>query len=136
RQGDDGITVTHALRAFLAGPRRYLVLGGNNGEMRGEGITTTAGIANIDNGRIEVNGFRSTGDLFLLDPHNAPVPSDLQNLYGWMNIGKEWRTVDTSPNFPSIAPIYASMSEQSPLGAVDGVIFVDIVTLQRLVGVI
>ena len=136
RQVDDGVTVTRALRAFLAGPRRYLVLGGNNGEMRGEGITTTAGIAAISNGRIEVNGFRSTGELFLEDPHSAPVPPDLQNLYGWMNIAKEWRTVDTSPNFPSIAPIYASMSEQSPLGAVDGVIFVDIVTLQRLVSVI
>ena len=135
-QLDDGITITRTLRSFLVGPRRYLVLGGNNGEMRGAGITTTAGLATVTNGRIDVNGFRPTGDLFLLDPHSAPVPADLQNLYGWMAINKEWRTVDTSPNFPSIAPIYASMSEQSPLGPVDGVIFVDVVTLQDLVGVI
>ncbi|MEY2421566.1 MAG: hypothetical protein QOI95_1633 [Acidimicrobiaceae bacterium] len=136
RQLDDGISLTRTLRSFLVGPRRYLVLAGNNSEMRGGGITTTAGLAKINNGTIDVSGFLSTGPLFLLDPHSAPVPPDLQQLYGWMNIGKEWRTVDTSPNFPSIAPIYASMSEQSPLGAVDGVIFVDIVTLQRLLGVI
>jgi hypothetical protein len=135
-QLDDGITITRTLRSFLVGPRRYLVLGGNNAEMRGAGITTTAGLATISQGRVDVNGFRGTGELYLLDPHSAPVPPDLQQLYGWMNIGKEWRTVDTSPNFPSIAPIYASMSAQSALGAVDGVIFVDVVTLQDLVSVI
>jgi len=135
-QLDDGVTLTRTLRSFLVGPRRYLVLGGNNAEMRGAAITSTAGVATVSDGRIDVGGFRATGDLFLLDPRAAPVPPDLMGLYGWMNIAKEWRTVDTSPNFPSIAPIYASMSSQSPLGAVDGVIFVDVVTLQGLVSVI
>ncbi|MEY2449140.1 MAG: hypothetical protein QOH79_2616 [Acidimicrobiaceae bacterium] len=136
RQLDDGIALTRTLRSFLVGPRRYLVLGGNNAEMRGAGITTTAGLAMVQDGRIEVNGFRPSGDLRLIEPLVAPVPADLMNLYGWMNIGREWRTVDTSPNFPSIAPIYADLSAQSPLGAVDGVIFVDVVTLQRLISVI
>jgi hypothetical protein len=135
-QLDDGVTLTRTLRAFLVGPRRYLVLGANNGEMRGAGITTTAGIAQVADGSIDVSGFRPTGELFLLDPFSAPVPPDLEQLYGWMSINKEWRAVDSSPNFPAIGPIYASMSAQSPLGPVDGVILVDIVTLQRLVGVI
>jgi hypothetical protein len=135
-QLDDGITLTRTLRSFLVGPRRYLVLGANNGEMRGAGITTTAGIAQVTDGSIDVSGFRPTGELFLLDPFSAPVPPDLEQLYGWMSISKEWRAVDSSPNFPAIGPIYASMSAQSPLGPVDGVILVDIVTLQRLVAVI
>ncbi|MDQ1680322.1 MAG: hypothetical protein QOI42_1181, partial [Frankiaceae bacterium] len=37
RQVDDGITLTRTLHGFLAGPRRYVVLGGNNAEMRGAG---------------------------------------------------------------------------------------------------
>jgi hypothetical protein len=136
RQVDDGITLTRTLRGFLAGPRRYVVLGGNNAEMRGAGITTTAGLAMVHDGAIDVNGFQSSAALYLQDPLTAPIPPDLDRLYGWMNIGKEWRTVDTSPNFPAIAKIYASMSEQSPLGPVDGAIFVDVVTLQSLVQVI
>jgi hypothetical protein len=136
RQVDDGITLTRTLHGFLAGPRRYLVLGGNNAEMRGSGITTSAGVAVVQDGKIEVNNFRASAPLYLLDPLTAPVPADLGQLYGWMNIGKEWRTVNTSPNFPSIGPIFASMSEQSPLGPVDGTIFVDVVTLQSMVNVI
>jgi hypothetical protein len=136
RQVDDGITLTRTLRGFLSGPRRYVVLGGNNAEMRGAGITGTAGLALVHDGTIDVNGFQSTFDLYLQDPLTAPVPDDLSRLYGWMNIGKEWRTVDTSPNFPAIGEIYASMSKLSPLGPVDGAIFVDVVTLQSLVQVI
>jgi hypothetical protein len=38
----DGMSLTAELRAFLTGPRTYLVLGGNNAKMRSGGMTTMA----------------------------------------------------------------------------------------------
>jgi Protein of unknown function (DUF4012) len=66
----------------------------------------------------------------------VPVPDDINRLYGWMAPGQEWRTTDTSPNWPAVAQIYARMSANSPFGKVDGVLFVDVVTLRSVLSVL
>jgi hypothetical protein len=135
-QIDDGLTVTATLRTMLAGPRTFLVLAGNNAEMRSGGITTAAGLIHFDAGDLTTGQFISSFDLFLPDSKRVPVPDDINRLYGWMQPGQEWRTTDTSPNWPEVAKIYAQMSANSPFGKVDGVLFVDVVTLRSVLSVV
>ena len=132
----DGVQVTGTLRAMLAGPRTYLILAGNNAEMRSGGITTAAGLIHFDGGDLQTGAFISSFDLFLPDAKRVPVPPEINKLYGWMAPGQEWRTTDTSPNWPEVARIYSQMSAQSPFGPVDGVVFVDVVTLRSVLEVI
>ncbi len=135
-QLNDGITLTATLRTMLAGPRTYLVLAGNNAEMRSGGITTAAGLIHFEGGDLSTGEFISSFDLFLPDSKKVPVPDDINRLYGWMQPGQEWRTTDTSPNWPVVAKIYSQMSANSAFGKVDGVLFVDVVTLRAVLRVV
>jgi hypothetical protein len=135
-QLNDGLTLTATLRTMLAGPRTYLVLAGNNAEMRSGGITTAAGLIHFDGGDLSTGEFISSFDLFLPDSKRVPVPDDISHLYGWMQPGQEWRTTDTSPNWPEVAKIYSQMSANSAFGKVDGVLFVDVVTLRSVLRVV
>lgn len=135
-QLDDGITLTGTLRTMLAGPKTYLVLAGNNAEMRSGGITTAAGLIHFQGGDLTTSPFISSFDLFLPDNKAVPLPPDINQLYGWMFPGQEWRTTDTSPNWPEVAKLYSQMSANSPFGPVDGVLFVDVVTLRSVLSVI
>lgn len=135
-QLSDGMTLTATLRTMLAGPRTYLVLAGNNAEMRSGGITTAAGLIHFEGGDLTTGPFVSSFDLFLPDDKKVAVPPDINHLYGWMSPGQEWRTTDTSPNWPAVAQVYAKMSANSPFGKVDGVLFVDVVTLRSVLSVV
>ncbi|MDQ1419901.1 MAG: hypothetical protein QOJ52_1863 [Acidimicrobiaceae bacterium] len=135
-QLDDGITITATLRSMLAGPRTYLVLAGNNAEMRSGGITTAAGLIHFEGGDLTTGNFISSFDLFLPESKSVPVPDEIKHLYGWMQPGQEWRTTDTSPNWPAVAKIYSQMSANSPFGKVDGVLFVDVVALRSVLSVV
>jgi hypothetical protein len=132
----DGLQLTGTLRSMLAGPRTYLILAGNNAEMRSGGITTAAGLVHFEGGDLATGKFITSYDLFLPDQKKVAVPAELQNLYGWMAVGQEWRTTDTSPNWPAVASVYAKMSANSVLGHVDGVLFVDVVTLRAVLDVV
>jgi hypothetical protein len=135
-QLDNGLTMTATLRSMLAGPRTYLILAGNNAEMRSGGITTAAGLIHFEGGDMNTGQFISSFDLFLPDSKRVPVPPEINHLYGWMSPGQEWRTTDTSPNWPAVAKVYSQMSANSPFGKVDGVLFVDVLTLRSVLGVI
>ncbi|MDP9074156.1 MAG: DUF4012 domain-containing protein [Actinomycetota bacterium] len=132
----DGLQLTGTLRTMLAGPRTYLILAGNNAEMRSGGITTAAGLVRFAGGDMTTGKFITSYDLFLPDQKKVPVPADLEKLYGWMAVGQEWRTTTTSPNWPAVASVYAKMSANSALGPVDGVLFVDVVTLRAVLDVV
>ncbi len=130
----DGLQLTGTLRSMLAGPRTYLVLAGNNAEMRSSGITTAAGLVKFNGGDLVTGKFIPTFELYL--PKGVAVPPDLALLYGAQGLGQEWRETNTSPNWPAVAGIYAQMSAKSVLGHVDGVLFVDVVTLRSLLQVV
>ncbi len=136
KQLGDGRSLATTLRTMLAGPRTYLVLAGNNAEMRSGGITTAAGLIHFEGGDLTTGPFVSSFDLFLPDAKRVAVPPEIDHLYGWMSPGQEWRTTDTSPNWPAVAEVYSRMSANSPFGKVDGVLFVDVVTLKSVLSVI
>ena len=129
----DGVAAVQGLRSFLRGPSTYAVLAANNAEMRAGGMILQVGLLHSEQGRLSAGGFRSTGDLTL--KRRVEVPPQIRALYGWLHPGTEWRNVGSSPNFPTVAPVYAAMAERSGLGAVDGVMQVDVVGVRALLEV-
>jgi len=131
---DAGAVAARGLRSFLGGPTTYMVLAGNNAEMRAGGMVLQAGILRASDGRLSTGEFRTTADLTL--KHPAQVPPELAKLYGWLEPGSEWRNVGSSPDFPAVGPLYAAMAERSTLGPADGAIQLDVPGLRSLLSVI
>ena len=129
-----GTVTTKGLRTFLAGPSTYVVLAANNAEMRSGGMVLQVGVLKASGGRVQAGGFRSTGEVVLPDP--VPLPPELESLYGWLDPDTEWRNLGTSPNFPAIGPVYASMAQKSGLSRVDGVLQIDVLGVRALLEVI
>jgi len=129
-----GTVTTKGLRTFLAGPSTYVVLAANNAEMRSGGMVLQVGALKASGGRVQAGGFRSTGEVVLPDP--VPLPPELESLYGWLDPDTEWRNLGTSPNFPAIGPVYASMAQKSGLSRVDGVLQIDVLGVRALLEVI
>lgn len=128
-----------ALRRFLAGPTRMLVLAANNAEMRGgAGMPLSAGVLTIRDGDLDAGDFTPTSDLFLPHPSGVAgaIPDVLRKTYPRWNLGGDFRETAVTPNFPEVAPVYADMARQTALGPVDGVLEVDAVTLRALLEVI
>lgn len=125
-----------ALEDFLVGPRRYLVLGGNNAEMRAVGIPTTSGIAQIADGAIDVGEFSGATDGIELPEPGVPVPLEFEAVYGWLNGDRGYRTTLATANWPVAARIAADITAQNEYGPVDGIIYVDTITLAVLLDVI
>lgn len=126
-EAEESVAAAHRL---LVGPGRYLVLAGNNAEMRATPMPLAAGIVEMANGDIEASDFVQTSELALPNELRVMPPADLAELYGELwGLGREWRTTTTTPRFPVAASMLAEMSARSPLGPVDGVFLVDAVTL-------
>jgi hypothetical protein len=123
------------LRTFFAGPRRYLVLGGNNAEMRSTGIATTSGVATIDNGTVKVGDFLDAGKTGINKP-GVPLPDGWNWLFGYLDPDIAYSNLVASPNFPLTGETAAAISARNVFGPVDGVIYVDTIALQHLLGVV
>jgi hypothetical protein len=132
---EEGRSTLGVLRSFLAGPRRYLILGGNNAEMRSVGIATTAGAATIDNGSVKVGDFYNAGQTRLAQP-GVPLPEGWDWLFGYLDVNIEFGNMVASPNFPLTGTAAAAGSATTLTGPVDGVIYVDTVSLQNLLSVV
>lgn len=135
RQLGEGDQRLRAARSLLAGPRRLLILGGNNAEMRAAGIATTAGVGTIDNGSIEVGDFVPTPVVNLPYP-GVPIPDDWHALYEWLGPGQGYESTLMSPDFPTVAQVSLDISQHNVVGNVDGVVYVDAVALQSLLQLI
>lgn len=123
----DGRLVAAGLADLLAGPRRYLVLAANNGEMRaGSGMFLSVGELRFENGDLSLGEFRATGDLTLAPAAAPPIEdADLAGRWGWLNPNQEWRNLGLSPRFDASAALAARMWTATGGGAVDGVIALD-----------
>lgn len=132
---EDATQSLTAVHDFLAGPRRYLVLGGNNAEMRSTGIATTSGVATIHDGEIEVGSFVYSGATTIGRP-GVEIPPAWSWLYGYLDPDIAYSNVVASPNFPVSGDVAARLSARNIHGPVDGVIYVDTMALQALLGVV
>jgi hypothetical protein len=129
---DDISTMAEALKRMFTASR-VLILAGNNAEMRAGPMPLSAGVAGIVNGAMRVGKFVPTHSLWRGFESRVPHSKELENLYGWMVIGAEWRATTATPNFPASAAMYEQMAPQSGLGQVDSVMFVDAIALKAVV---
>ena len=130
RLGDVTNQLTHAdltttaLRTFLDGDGRYLVLAANNSEMQaGWGMPLQAGVLTVDDGEATLPDLEPTSDLLL--PLGVPFEGDLATNWGQLEPNREWRNLALTPRFSEAAPLAAQMWEARGGGPVDGVLAVD-----------
>lgn len=123
--------VSAGARQLLQGPRRYLVLAGNNAEMRaGSGMFLSVGVATFADGAFTIGEMRPSSEFNLATP--VSLPPDLQNLWGFTPLGRDWRYLAMSPRFDANAPVAVEMWKAATGETVDGVLAVDPVTLRAL----
>jgi hypothetical protein len=95
--------VSGALREVLAGPRPYLLLGANNGEMRaGSGMYLSAAELALGGGRMRLGEVAPTADL-VLPEGSVPVTGDLAANWPWLDPGRDLRTLGLTADFPQSA---------------------------------
>jgi hypothetical protein len=120
---------------ILQGPATYLLLAGNNAEMRsGSGAFLEAGIVTTANGELHLSSMVPTSSL-TLSPGQVPVTGDLAARWGWLLPGVDWRNLGLTPQFDVNGPLAASMWKASTGQTVDGVITIDVQGLQELLEV-
>lgn len=130
-----------ALRDLLAGPSSYLVVVGNNAEMRaGAGMPLSAGLAAIAGGEIDLGSFESTvSELYAREPtgpYNSQVPAILRRTYPRWNLGRDFAETSVIPHFPVTAPMYADIAADTQGWRVDGVLHIDAMALAELLAVV
>lgn len=122
-----------AALSLVTGPRRYLVLAGNNAEMRaGSGMWLQGGVLVTNDGKLTLESMQS------LDRSQPPAGSvtptgDLAARWGFLSPGDEWRNLMASPRFEDSAKLAAQMWKAAGRGDVDGVLVLDAVGLQAIV---
>ena len=120
---------------ILQGPATYLLLAGNNAEMRsGSGAFLEAGIVTTGGGELHLSNMVPTSSL-TLSPGQVPVTGDLADRWGWLLPGVDWRNLGLTPQFDVNGPLAASMWKASTGQTVDGVITIDVQGLQELLEV-
>lgn len=128
-------TASDALAQFLTGPRRYLIVAGNNAEMRSGGVITASGVAQIADGDIDVGEFLPN-DARVAAPAPVPVPQEWHDVYAWRSGDQRYPGTTYTPNFPVAARIISEITARNQHGPVEGVLYVDVVTLRAVLSVV
>jgi hypothetical protein len=134
----DARTRLRALDQVLRGPTRYLVLAGNNAEMRGgAGMPLSGGILTIEDGDLEFGDFEPIANRWAGPIDQRLIPPSYDRTYKQFRMGQSWLQTAVSPNYEVLGPVYDAMSSAFPrFGDIDGVLVVDTVTLRNLLQVI
>ena len=110
----------------LEGPRRYLLLAANNAEMRaGSGMFLSIGTIETAGGSVRVGPLRPSGDL-TLPGAGVPLDGDLRERWDWLQPGREWRNLATTPRFDVTAPLAVRMWESLTGEKLDGALALDV----------
>jgi len=124
-----------AAATILQGPQTYLLLAGNNAEMRsGSGAFEEAGTITLGNGELHLSDMTPTASL-TLPPGAVPVSGDLEARWGWLLPGTDFRNLGLTPQFDVNGPLAASMWKASTGQSVAGVLAIDVGGLQDLLEV-
>ena len=127
--------VSAVTATILEGPQTYLVLAGNNAEMRaGSGAFLEVGTADTAAGTVHLGDLGPSGARGLT-PGQVVVTGDLQRNWGWLEPGVDWRTLGLSPQFPVTAELASRMWAAGTGQQVQGVLAVDVVGLSRIMAV-
>jgi Protein of unknown function (DUF4012) len=126
--------VASAVAGILQGPEQYLVLMGNNAEMRsGSGAFLEAGLLTTSGGELHLSDVVPTGNIGT--GGRVKVTGDLETDWGWLDPGVDWRNLGLTPQFDVNGPLAARMWQAVTGQSVDGVLAVDVDTLQQFLQV-
>jgi hypothetical protein len=124
--------VSAVTATILEGPQTYLVLAGNNAEMRaGSGAFLEVGTALAADGSVHLGDLAQSGGLALA-PGQVTVTGDLSRNWGWLLPGVDWRNLGVTPRFDVTAELAARMWAARTGQAVNGVLALDIVGLRQI----
>jgi hypothetical protein len=121
--------------SILKGPQQYLVLTGNNAEMRaGSGAFLEAGVISTDDGNLHLGQVLPATTLTL--PVGAVhVGGDLEARWGFLLPGVDWRNLGLTPQFDVNGALAARMWKADTGQQVNGVMALDVAGLQQLLTV-
>jgi Protein of unknown function (DUF4012) len=127
--------VSAAVATILQGPQNYVVLAGNNAEMRaGYGTWLDVGTATTSNGSIQLGDLGPSGEKSL--PQGAvPVPAQFQRNWGYLYPTLDMRNLGLTPQFDVTAPLANQMWNKVTGQTMSGVIAIDIAGVQQLLTV-
>ena len=132
----DAAVQAESLRALLRGPRRILVLAGTNAEMlSGGGLVGSIAFAEVRDGAVSLGEFTQSSELVLRKQGPVPLSKQQEILHATMGFGYDLRGITAPSDFQQAGPVAAAMVERAGLGKVDGAVYLDVIGLQRLVGV-
>ena len=117
------------------GVRHYLILAQNNDELRATGgFIAGVGLATLDSGKITSLDFH---DSYAVDDFSKPHPLSPPSMKQTMGI-ELWVVRDANwfPDYPSAARTAAQIYETDQEVHLDGVVAVDMIALQSLVGAV
>jgi hypothetical protein len=124
-----------ALATILKGPQSYVLLMANNGEMRsGSGTFLELGLLSSQNGEIQLSDMTPSSSL-ALSPGAVPVGGDLEDRWGWLMPGVDWRNLGFTPQFDVNGALAARMWTAATGQQVDGVMAVDVLAFQDMLEV-
>jgi hypothetical protein len=133
-QGEDA---TQFALEFLGagGPGTYLVMGENNAEMRDEGSTLSYSLLKTRNGIITESPGGTVNDIEPSMPvPGLKVPAGTQAVFGELNPSGNWQSTNATADFSFAGKDMQYMFAYAAGTDVDGVIGIDVVALQALLG--
>ena len=125
-------SVSAVVATILEGPQTYLILAGNNAEMRaGSGSFLDVGTADTSAGTVHLGQFGPSGELGLARGQ-VVVTGDLERNWGWLEPGVDWRNLGLTPQFPVNAELASRMWAARTGQQVSGVLAIDAVGLRQI----
>lgn len=131
--GNAGDALNYA-QPFLGsrGPRTYFVAGENNSEMRDQGSVLSWAVLHVVNGHFSMTRAASVGTLALQQPAAPITDSVTRSVFGALQPTRVWQNVDAVGDFPTSARWMLAMYHAATGTHLDGVLALDVVTLQNL----
>ena len=117
---------------MLRGPSSYVLLAGNNAEMRaGSGMFLSSGLLQFEGGAVLLSDF-GRSYRHNLEPGNVELTGDYADRWGWLGPNLDWRNLAVTPRFDATGALAAQMWEAATGHEVDGVLAVDPIAVQLL----
>jgi len=115
-----------------SGPRSYLLAGENQAEMRDQGAVLSFAILSTNKGHFSVSLAQSVGRLQLSQPAPIPIPPGTNQVFGNLFPTMVWQSTNATGDFDTSGAFMTSMFHAATGFRVDGVIGLDVRTLQSL----
>lgn len=135
--GDGSHALTFA-QTFLGanGPKTYFVAGLNNSEMRDQGAVLSWALLHVNHGVFEMSNASSVGTISLSSPAVTISDPGTKEVFGPLEPTRIWQSVNAVGDFPTSARWMMAMYGKARGQAVDGVLGIDVVTLENILRVV